>query len=182
MRFDCGYLYNMYNRYIIIFRCVRWYTTRFIAVLLTSKLLGIAGGMGKVIKKVLKTKVTETTVQGDRIVFEESFVNAVAIHGRDNVDLDREFGRMPLEKLRELYTYLKHDKTVAAKKAEKLCEYFTEFESLEKTQHKLNSAIGRFREMTLGALEGEDGAIDIKNLIERVSNRVAVREAMRMDD
>ena len=84
---------------------------------------------------------------------------------------------MNREKLDELYTYLKHDRTPNAKKANSICEFFAEYAALEATQHKINSAVERLRTMTTSALEDDEGDIDIKDLIEKVSNEKAIRNA-----
>ena len=86
---------------------------------------------------------------------------------------------MGLDKLKELYVYLKHEKTVVTKKIEKLCEFLPEGIALEKAQHNINSAMDRLRIMTISAMEQEDGSFDIKVLLESVSNRIAVIEAQQ---
>ena len=48
---------------------------------------------------------------------------------------------------------------------------------MEKAQHKINSAMSRLRGMTMTAMEQEDGTVNIKGLLELVSNRIAVIEA-----
>ena len=84
---------------------------------------------------------------------------------------------MDLDKLKELYVYLKHDKTVVTKKIEKLCEFLPEGIALEKAQHKINSAMDRLRIMTISSMEQEYVTFDIKVLLELVSNRIAIIEA-----
>ena len=143
----------------------------------TLYLVGRLRGGGKVIKKVIKTKATETTTQSDRVFFEQSFSAAVAIHTFTDINLKESLLKMELDKLKELYVYLKHDKSVVAKKIEKLCEFLPEGIALEKAQHKINSAMDRLRNMTMTAMEEEDGTVNIKGLLELVSNRIAVIEA-----
>ena len=75
--------------------------------------------------------------------------------------------------------YLKHDRSVVAKKVEKLCEFFPEGIALEKAQHKINSAMDRLRNMTIASMEQEDGSYDIKVWLEQVSNRIAVVDAIK---
>ena len=138
--------------------------------------MGLRGG-GKVIKKVIKTKATETTVQSDRVFFEQSFSAAVAIHTFTDINIRESLLKMDLVKLKELYVYLKHDRSVVAKKVEKLCAFLPEGIALEKAQHNINSAMDRLRIMTISSMEQEDGSFDIKVLLELVSNRIAVIEA-----
>ena len=138
--------------------------------------MGPPGG-GKVIKKVIKTKATETIVQSDRMFFEQSFSAALAIHTFTDINIKDSLLKMDLDKLKELYVYLKHDKSVVAKNIEKLCEFLPEGIALEKAQHKINSAMDRLRNMTMTAMEQEDGTVNIKGLLELVSNRIAVIEA-----
>ena len=138
--------------------------------------MGLSGG-GKVIKKVIKTKATDTTTQSDRVCVEQSFSAAVAIHTFTDINLKESLFKMDLDKLKELYVYLKHDKSVVAKKIEKLCEFLPEGIALEKAQHKINSAMDRLRNLTMTAMEQEDGTVNIKGLLELVSNRIAVIEA-----
>ena len=140
--------------------------------------MGLRGG-GKVIKKVIKTKATETTVQSDRVFFEQSFSAAVAIHTFTDINLKESLFKMDLDKLKELYVYLKHDKSVVAKKVERLCEFLPEGIALEKAQHKINSAMDRLRNMTITSMEQEDGSYDLKVLLEQVSNRIAVVDAIK---
>ena len=134
-------------------------------------------GGGKVIKKVIKTKATETTVQSDRVFFEQSFSAALAIHTFTDINIKDSLLKMDLDKLKELYVYLKHDRTVVAKKIEKLCEFLPEGIALEKALQNINSAMDRLRIMTISSMEQEDGTFDIKFLLELVSNRIAVIEA-----
>ena len=86
---------------------------------------------------------------------------------------------MDLDKLKELYVYLKHDKSVVVKKVERLCEFLPEGIALEKAQHKINSAMDRLRNMTITSMEKEYGSYDIKLLSEQVSNRISVVYAIK---
>jgi len=138
--------------------------------------MGLRGG-GKVIKKVIKTNATETTVQSDRVFFEQSLSAALAIHTFTDINITESLLKMDLDKLKELYLYLKHDRTVALKKIEKLCEFLPEGISLENAHHNINSAMDRLRIMTVYSMEQEDGTFDIKFLLELVSNRIAIIEA-----
>jgi hypothetical protein len=81
------------------------------------------------------------------------------------------------EKFDELYQYLKHDKSTNTKKAEKLCEYFNEYSALEAARHKINAAIDHLRTMTISALENDEGVVNIKDLVDKVSNIKAIRDA-----
>ena len=141
-----------------------------------APLMGLRGG-GKVIKKVIKTKATETTVQSDRVFFEQSFSAAIAIHTFTDINIKDSLLKMDLDKLKELYVYLKHDRSVVVKKVERLCEFLPEGIALEKAQHKINSPMDRLRNMPITSMEQEDGSYDIKVLLEQVSNRIAVIEA-----
>ena len=58
-----------------------------------------------------------------------------------------------------------------------MCEYFVQHAPLERAQHKVNSAIDRLRVLTVAAVEDDEGDFDIKALVEKVSNRIAVLEA-----
>jgi hypothetical protein len=147
-------------------------------IVINALVMGLRGG-GKVIKKVIKTKATETTVQSDRMCFEQSFSAALAIHTFTDINIKDSLLKMDLDKLKELYVYLKHDKSVVAKKVERLCEFLPEGIALEKAQHKINSAMDRLRNMTITAMEREDGSYDIKLLLEQVSNRIAVVDAIK---
>ena len=109
--------------------------------------------------------------------FEQSFSAALAIHTFTDINIKESLLKMDLDKLKELYVYLKHDRSVVAKKVEKLCEFLPEGIALEKAQHKINSAMDRLRIVTVSSMEQEDGTFDIKGLLELVSNRIAVIEA-----
>ena len=129
---------------------------------------------------MLKTKATETTVANDRQMYEQSYLNAFAIHGKTEIDINIELAKMSTEKLNELYNYIKHDKTTSNKKAEKLCEFFEVYDALEKTQHKINSAMDRIQTLTVTALENDEGVFDMKALLESVSNQIAINNAELM--
>ena len=116
-------------------------------------------------------------MQSDRVLFEQSFSAALAIHTFTEINIKESLLKMDLDKLKELYVYLKHDRTVALKNIEKLCEFLPEAVALEKAQHNINSAMDRLRIMTISSMEQEDGLFDIKVLLESVSNRIAVIEA-----
>ena len=140
--------------------------------------MGLRGG-GKVIKKVIKTKATETTVQSDRVLFEQSFSAAVAIHTFTDINIKDSLLKMDLGKLKELYVYLKHDRTVATMKVEKFCDSLPEGIALDKAQRMINSAMDRLRIMTVTSMEQEDGTFDLKSLLELVSNRIAGADAIK---
>ena len=145
-------------------------------IVINAPVMGLRGG-GKVIKKAIKTKVTETTVQSERVFFEQIFSAALAIHTFTDINIKEPLLKMDLDKLKELYVYLKHDKTVVTKKIEKLCDFLPEGIALEKAQHNINSAMDHLRIRTIYSMEQEYGTFDIKVLLELVSNRVAVIEA-----
>ena len=62
--------------------------TAIINIVINASVMGHRGG-GKVIKKVIKTKATETTTQSDRVFFEQSFSAAVAIHTFTDINIKR---------------------------------------------------------------------------------------------
>jgi hypothetical protein len=134
-------------------------------IVINAPVMGLRGG-GKVIKKIIKTKSTETTVQSDGVFFEQSFKAALAIHSFTDISIKDSLLKMDLDKLKALYVCLKHDKSVVAKKVERLCEFLPEGIALEKAQHKINSAMYRLRNMTITSMEQEDGSYDIKVLLE----------------
>lgn len=140
---------------------------------ITLQLL-IRGGGKKVIKHTLKTKATETTTLNNKDIYEQTFLKAVEIHGAQAINVQERIDDLHIHVMKELY-----DRTPAGKKAESLCELFEDYHSLVSIQHKVASAIERFRSLTVAALEDEDGKFDTKGFVEMVSNRIAVKEAQQ---
>ena len=104
-------------------------------------------------------------MHADRVFFEQSFSAALAIHTFTDIQIKESLLNMDLDKLKELYVYLKHDRSVVTKKIEKLCEFLPEGIALEKAHHKIKSAMGRLRNMTRSSMEQEDGTFDLKGFV-----------------
>ena len=138
------------------------------------------GGVSKVIKTHLKTKVTETTTANDKNIYEQGFIKAVELHTTKRIDVAERFKSLSIDKLKVLLDYLKKDKSASQKKAEKLHEYLDEFGVLQSLQHKLNSALHRLKDLTMDAIEDEDGKFDNKGFAERISVIIALKEEAEM--
>jgi uncharacterized protein YutD len=146
----------------------------------------LAGGVKKTIKTMVKSKATEKTVLGDKNVFETAFGNACEIHGATEVKFKQVLGDMAIEKLRELEHYLTHDKTPKDKKIIKVAEYVPKYETMMKTQQKLNMAMEEMKRLLIDNLEGDYGDDDGNVVMEKVKTAVikvlAVKESTAMAD
>ena len=137
--------------------------------------LSMRGGGPKVIKSVLKTKKSETTSASDGDLFTSAFQCATLIHQITTVNIEKALKDMPLDKLKSLEQWMKHDKAPRAAKAAKVHEYFAEHAVLEQALNKLISAKERMKELSIEALEGEDG-FDFAAFTQKVSNIIYSRE------
>ena len=145
----------------------------------------MAGGVKKTIKTMVKSKITEKTVLGDKNVFETAFGTACEIHGATNIEFKDVLGEMTVEKLRELEHYLAHDKTPKDKKFIKLTEFLPKFKTMLKAQQKLNMAMEEMKRLLIDNLEGQYGDDDGNVVMDKVKTLVikvlAVKEAEAME-
>ena len=134
------------------------------------------GGPSKVIKTMLKTKVTETTTTNDKGIYEQGFLKAMDLHNAHGIDMLERLKKVDVSQLKELHKFLKHDKSTSQKKAEKLHEYLDEYTTLQSLQHKVNAAMQRLKTLTIEATEDEEGKFDHKAFTEKIGNMIAVKE------
>ena len=153
---------------------------------MSSEVLCIAGGTGRVIKTVLKSKTTDKTLHADKSLYENAFKHAVQAHAATTMEFKASLKSLSKGQLQELKSYLAHDNTPKDKKFAKLAEFTNEYKDLEAVQSKLAVAMDTMRKMMLNDLEAnfgdEDGVIVMEKVKDAITSRIAIVENDGMAD
>ena len=149
-------------------------------------MLSIQGGV-KVIKSIVKSKVTENTTTRDRTIYEDAFTMAEQIHSSTvfNVKDALESDEMTLAKIKDIENYLKHDKAPHAVKVARFHEFLSPHVKMNVVQQKLNIAVDNFKNLVKNDLEenhgNEDGQADIGKIREMLTAIIAVKQYRQME-
>ena len=134
------------------------------------------GGKKKVIKTIVKSKSTEKTVDTDRSVYEQAFMNAMEVHKVTRVSFKEIIKTMALPQLELLRDFILHHKSNNDKKAMAIAEYLPIFDSLNTVAMKVNAAIEHTRQLTYDSLSDEcgdeEGNIKMSIVLEAVKFRI----------
>eukprot|EP00930_Biecheleria_cincta_P041502 TRINITY_DN2845_c0_g1_i1.p1 TRINITY_DN2845_c0_g1~~TRINITY_DN2845_c0_g1_i1.p1 ORF type:complete len:385 (+),score=92.42 TRINITY_DN2845_c0_g1_i1:66-1157(+) len=150
--------------------------------------LSIVGGVGgkKVIKTIIKSKVTDKTVVADQRIFEESFVHSVRLTTLTSIDVKAALADASLEKLKEIERYIKHDRTNTDKKIPGIASFLPMLQTMEAAQCKINTAIDTAKTLVANYFEehcsDEDGVIKLPKVLKLVEARIAIKEEAGMAD
>ena len=148
-----------------------------IIIIINSQVMGLRGGGGKkVIKTIVKSKSTEKTVDTDRSVYEQAFMNAMEVHKVTRVSFKEIIKTMALPQLELLRDFILHHKSNNDKKAMAIAEYLPIFDSLNTVAMKVNAAIEHTRQLTYDSLSDEcgdeEGNIKMSIVLEAVKFRI----------
>jgi Rad3-related DNA helicase len=140
----------------------------------------------KVIKTVIKSKTGEKTLHTDKPIYESVFDTACTIHASVTCNFALNLENLPRSELQALKDYLVHDKSNKATKYLKLVEFCPSFKMMEAVQSKVAVAMETMRKMIIDDLEtnhsNEEGIIDMDKVKDIVTSRIAVVDALGMND
>jgi hypothetical protein len=144
------------------------------------------GGVSRnVIKSIIKVKKTDKTQETDNGLYERAFHCAVNTHKSEVFSFKGALTGLPVNKLKEIMEYLKHDKSTKDKKIIKLIEFTKEYQDLEHVQSKLTVAMDTLRSLSITDLENNYGngygEIVLERFKEGVVSAIAVKESRGAD-
>ena len=148
--------------------------------------MGLRGGGKKVIKTIVKSKTTEKTVDADRALYEQAFVNALDLHKATHLNFKEMIKVMSPKQLETLYDFLIHNKSTNDKKVMSIAEYLPVFEPLNLVAMKVNAAMEQMKLLTENSLSEQcsdkDGNIKMNLVLEVVKYRIEFKKENEKDD
>jgi hypothetical protein len=150
-----------------------------------SLLLRIAGGAQKVLKHVVKAKITTRVMQADAGKWAALRQICMQIHDNDNFSVRDAITSMPLDQHDRLNTFLQErvGKTTNKVKLETLYQFLPLWIEINSCIEKLSLAMSRLKELTQANIDevwmsDETGAIDFDAVKLFVSNSLARKQAL----
>ena len=135
----------------------------------------------KVVKSIVKSKVSEKTTASDGKLFEDSWSSAQTVHQSSTLSFRELLGHLKLEELKDMQHYVDHDKTNKDKKWAVLAERLVPYQKMLAVQNKLNTAMSTFKNLIIENLEsecGDDEGVTLKKKVEQLLiATIAVEEA-----
>ena len=149
--------------------------------------MGLRGGGGKkVIKTIVKSKTTEKTVNADRALYEQAFVNALELHKATHHNFRDMIKTMTLKQLETLRDFIIHNKSTNDQKVMAIAEYLPVFEPLNVVAMKVNAAMEQMKLLTENSLSEQcsdkDGNINMNLVLEVVKFRIEFKKENEKDD
>jgi hypothetical protein len=140
----------------------------------------------KVMKTVIKSKICEKTLHTDKPVYQTAFETACTVHTSVTCNFALNLENLNRSELQALKDYLVHDKSNKTMKYQKLVEFCPSYKAMEAVQSKLAVAMDSMRKMIIDDLEtnhsNEDAVIDMDKVKDIVTSRLAVVDALGMND
>ena len=125
----------------------------------------------------VKSKSTEKTVDADRSVYENAFVNALELHKATHLNFKESIKTMSLKQLEILRAFILHNKSNTDKKVMMIAEYLPIYEPLHIVAMKVNAAMEHVKQLTEESLTDqcgdEEGNIKMTAVLEVVKFRIA---------
>ena len=148
--------------------------------------MGLRGGGKKVIKTIVKSKTTEKTVDADRALYEQAFVNALDLHKATHLNFKEVTKAMSLKQLETLRDFIIHNKSTNDKKVMAIAEYLPVFEPLNVVAMKVNAAMEQMKLLTENSLSEQcsdkDGNIKMNLVLEVVKYRIEFKKENEKGD
>ena len=142
--------------------------------------MGLRGGVKKVIKTIVKSKTTEKTVDADRPLYEQAFVNALDFHKATHLNSKEMIKVMSPKQLETLRDFIIHNKTTNDKKIAVIAEYLPIFEPLNVVAMKVNAAMEQLKILVENSLSDQcsdkDGNIKMNSVLEVVKFRIEYKK------
>ena len=135
--------------------------------------------MPKVVKKIVKGKASETTVENDRKAYEKAYLAAKKIHDTSEMSLSQDVAGMADDDLDKVREYLQHDKGTAARKKEVIASFASEYRECDAIVKKLAVAMDRWKSMIADALEDDEGNFSKLALNNELIRVKALHDGMR---
>ena len=152
----------------------------------TVRLLGGGKRGSNMIKTVVKSKTADKTLPSDSILFTNVFNHSEAVTRTTSVNFQSMLKTMPLNDLKSLYEYLKHDRSKKEMKIQKVAEWCKEIKELLEVQKKVHTAIDLMTNLITDNLQevfvDSEGEFSMAELTRAVDNRIAVVKDEAMTD
>jgi hypothetical protein len=140
----------------------------------------------KVLKTIIKAKISEKTLIADKAVYQTAFETACTIHASVTCSFSLNLENLKRSELQTLKDYLAHDRTNKTNKYQKLVEFCPNYKAMEAVQKKLAIAMDTMRQMIVDDLEtnhgDDDAVIDMDKVKDVVTSRLAVVDALGMNE
>ena len=142
--------------------------------------MGLDAG-AKVIKHMIKTRVTNRVLARDAAAFGAVHAACMQVHDAADFNVEAALAEMHEDDLRELHTWLhSKDKTTNANKMKTLSERLPMYRKFNEIIQKLSLAMTRFQELVATDLddrfEGDDGNVSVEKVKVAVTRALAKAE------
>ena len=133
-----------------------------------------------------KSRSTEKTVDADRSVYEQAFVNALELHKATHLNFREMIKSMSLKQLETLRDFIVHHKSNTDNKVMTIAEYLPIYEPLHVVATNANAAMEHMKQLIENSLidqcSDEDGSIKMNSVLEVVKFRIEYKQENEKED